>query len=528
VRPDRPERPSTRARPVPFLLAALLVCAACGGSDPTRATPEPEPPTFPGPPATLTLVGPDSAALLLDDSSRATVRVADARGRAVPAAAVTWSTGDPAVAVLGTPGAGAEGSSVAIMARGVGTTVVTASTSGPGGAPVTTSVRVTVAPQFADIAAGGGFACGITGFGRLFCWGDDTQGQLGLGVPSGQCSAFRNPCAVTPKPVALAARVVAVRAGEAHACALDAAGAAFCWGGNARGQLGAGIAGDRSATPLAVAGGHRFASITPGREHTCGLTTGGAALCWGSDRWGQLGGGATAPDRCEIAGTREPCARTPVAVAGGRAFVALAATERATCGLTSAGEMLCWGGGVGGRDAADCQGGEQAICSRVPIANAAGERFTALGVGPTVRCGRTDAGTLRCWGSDVWGYFGNGNAAQTVERPVTAAGGLRLAAIHVGWFYMCGLDDAGAAFCWGQSTSGQVGDGLPGRDVRPAPTPVAGGLRFARLSVPPAGASACAVTRDGRGFCWGDGRLGGLGNGGAADAGEPARVATPR
>jgi alpha-tubulin suppressor-like RCC1 family protein len=49
-----------------------------------------------------------------------------------------------------------------------------------------------------------------------------------------------------------------------------------------------GDAGIRS-TPVAVAGGLTFATLTAGGEHTCGLTSGGAAYCWGNNFSGQLG-----------------------------------------------------------------------------------------------------------------------------------------------------------------------------------------------------------------------------------------------
>jgi len=45
------------------------------------------------------------------------------------------------------------------------------------------------------------------------------------------------------------------------------------------------------ATPAAVPGGLTFAMISAATDHTCGLTTGGLAYCWGSNSHGQLGDG---------------------------------------------------------------------------------------------------------------------------------------------------------------------------------------------------------------------------------------------
>ena len=99
-------------------------------------------------------------------------------------------------------------------------------------------------------------------------------------------------------------------AGDVHTCGLTSGGAAYCWGNNDGGELGDGST-DRRLTPVAVAGGLTFASLTAGWVHTCGLTSGGAAYCWGYNSNGELGDGSTTTGL------------TPVAVAGGLTFASL-------------------------------------------------------------------------------------------------------------------------------------------------------------------------------------------------------------
>ncbi|MGH7669609.1 MAG: Ig-like domain-containing protein, partial [Gemmatimonadaceae bacterium] len=82
--------------------------------------------------------------------------------------------------------------------------------------------------------------------------------------------------------------VTAAVAGFAHSCALVTGGTAYCWGSNASGQLGNDTT-VISPFPLAVSGGHVFASLAAGYSHTCGLTSGGAAYCWGDNTTGALG-----------------------------------------------------------------------------------------------------------------------------------------------------------------------------------------------------------------------------------------------
>ena len=77
---------------------------------------------------------------------------------------------------------------------------------------------------------------------------------------------------------------------QAHACALDAAGVASCWGTNDFGQLGDGTTADR-ASPVAVGLLAGAAQVTAGGAHSCAVTGEGVAYCWGANRHGQLGTG---------------------------------------------------------------------------------------------------------------------------------------------------------------------------------------------------------------------------------------------
>ena len=83
-----------------------------------------------------------------------------------------------------------------------------------------------------------------------------------------------------------------ISTGVWHTCGVTPGGAAYCWGDNFFGQLGDGTSVAR-ATPVPVAGGLRFAAVSAGSFHTCGVTASGAAYCWGDNQNGQLGDGTT-------------------------------------------------------------------------------------------------------------------------------------------------------------------------------------------------------------------------------------------
>lgn len=191
-----------------------------------------------------------------------------------------------------------------------------------------TPVRVRGDARFAGVSAGGFHTCGLAAGGAVYCWGANAEGQLGDGTSSGRTS---------PMPVAGGTGYASLSAGHSHTCAVTLAGVAYCWGLNDQGQLGDGTTTNRSS-PVRVAGDMRFAAVQAGGSgqalgfHTCGLTAGGAAYCWGQNARGQLGEGTlTGPEIvCRLAfpgNPQVPCSTVPVKVTG-------AQSERAGAAIT--------------------------------------------------------------------------------------------------------------------------------------------------------------------------------------------------
>jgi len=141
-------------------------------------------------------------------------------------------------------------------------------------------IPIAAAQQFVAVAGGSSFSCALAIDGRLFCWGDGGQHQLGPNTGD----------RFTPQPVE-GWLFHGIHVGGSTTCGSIALGETLCWGGNWMGQLGTGSEEYAEPNPRPIAGGHRWSVLSLGRSHACGITDGGATYCWGSNGDGQLGVG---------------------------------------------------------------------------------------------------------------------------------------------------------------------------------------------------------------------------------------------
>jgi alpha-tubulin suppressor-like RCC1 family protein len=353
--------------------------------------------------------------------------------------------------------------------------------------------------SFAAVSAGDQYSCGVTTVGAAYCWGENflAPGVLGDGTRTQR---------LTPVLVAGGLTFAAVSAASQHTCGVTTAGAAYCWGLNRSGSLGDGTLDDGfRLSPGLVVGGVNFAALSVGGDHACGVTAAGAAYCWGSNWQGQAGDGTALTSRS-----------SPVPVTGGLTFAAVSAGETHTCGVTIEGTAYCWGYNT------HSQLGEETRINRsspeAPVAG--GLTFTAVSAGSQHTCGVTVAVAAYCWGANDRGQLGDGAKADQWS-PVPVAGAARFTAVSAGFAHTCGVTTTGATYCWGANDHGQLGNGTT-TDAS-GPVRVAGGVRFAAVS---AGRShTCGVTAGGVPYCWGENRRGQLGDGTTTDRHLPVRVA---
>jgi hypothetical protein len=142
--------------------------------------------------------------------------------------------------------------------------------------------------KYRQISTAFDYVCATRIAGGVDCWGRRPEAPL----TDGTCTTAAD-CVNTPTPVTLPAPAVRVTVGWKHACALLNTGEVYCWGDNTYGQLGQTGLG-ASTTPVKVDGGYTFVTISAGSEHTCGIEAGSGAIgCWGRNDAGQLGDGTT-------------------------------------------------------------------------------------------------------------------------------------------------------------------------------------------------------------------------------------------
>lgn len=134
---------------------------------------------------------------------------------------------------------------------------------------------------FAMVAAGQGHGCGVKVDGALYCWGRNASGELGLGASADQ--QIR-----TPQRVGADSDWATVAAGQNHTCAIRADGSLWCWGDNPDGQLGLGDTEPRF-DPTLVSGLDDVEAVALDTFHTCALRASGELLCAGRNDEGMLG-----------------------------------------------------------------------------------------------------------------------------------------------------------------------------------------------------------------------------------------------
>ncbi|WP_083195193.1 hypothetical protein [Pararhodobacter sp. CCB-MM2] len=302
-----------------------------------------------------------------------------------------------------------------------------------------------------QVSAGQFHTCALVISGGVWCWGDGSFGELGIG-PRPRHSIIPRQVRNLPAPVSR------VSAGDGTTCAVTTEGAALCWGYNGSGQVGDGTRRTRRL-PTPVAGlDSNVADISTNGWHSCALLNTTQVMCWGSNISGELGLGHNRDQ------TR------PRLVAGDHHAIAISVGSDHTCLIDENTLAHCWGSGVFG---------ELGIGSfrshNVPVQLPDLSGISQIDLGQSHSCALLIDGELRCWGLNDEGQLGNGSTRER-NQPVRVRIAVRdqPLAISAGASGTCAVVNNGQVRCWGWNFYGQIGNGTDGRRVL-RPTRVSGG-----------------------------------------------------
>jgi alpha-tubulin suppressor-like RCC1 family protein len=402
--------------------------------------------------------------------------------------------------------------------------------------------------DWASITVGLLHACATRNDGSLWCWGDNSHGQL---ATPRQLALSSGPLAVDVPHVMF----TAVSAGDFHTCALSSDGNLWCAGADARGQL-ADMPTHR--VPVEVPGAP-WSSPVAGKHDTCALDSQGLLECWGENGSSQLGDATTTPRMqpqkvddaksptsvtlgdgsvCELRGGARWCwgdnqvsafgdggntsSPLPEAIATSPAQWQRIKTSPGSsveplgdhsCGLDPSGTLYCWGDNA----IHDSNPGINMPLLLAP--SMVQTNVSDFDVGPGYTC-MILSNILECWGRDDYGQVGNGNQPDQLTmvqiNPLVTPVSLALGTIDA-----CVLDATGTASCWGANLYGETGRGATGQAVTPAVI-----VNHTWRAIAVGESHACGIAMDRTLWCWGTDQDGQLGDGQQVQQTSPQQVGT--
>ncbi len=318
--------------------------------------------------------------------------------------------------------------------------------------------------------ASGGHTCVLLEGGAVKCFGKNGFGQLGYGHTE---AVGRNPSPAAIAAINLGEPALRIATGYEHTCVQGTSKRVFCFGRNHLGQLGLGnntSPFDAVADQPAEAQLANFAVQLPelvqlvdlqaGGNATCAVLVDGKVRCWGAMQVAGQNG-----THGHLGDNEQPHVAPPITLAGPARSVTVGLYH--ACAVLNDGGVTCWGsnnyGQLGTGTAAGLGYGGDSLAMPPPVL-----RFESpvreVVAGAFHTCARLDSGKVQCWGDNAFGQLGAGHTQRIGDNePATAAAPLTFAApvvqlasaIH----HSCALLANGAVQCWGNGAGGVLGHG---------------------------------------------------------------------
>ncbi len=260
--------------------------------------------------------------------------------------------------------------------------------------------QISTTEQWQSVSAKSLHTLAITADGKLYAWGANGNGQLGLGHTAIQSI----PALVNVEGVN---NWKSVTTGHGHTVAITTDGKLYVWGANESGQLGFGVHSEIAlyTTPTQISATEQWQSVSTKFSHTVAITTDGKLYVWGDNSYGQLGFGHTAIQNIPLS----------VNVEGVSAWKTASAGYSHTMAITTDGKLYAWGdndyGQLGLGNSGDTQNTPQQVGDKT--------YWKSVSAGNDFTLALTDEGKLFIWGQNDYGQLGLGD--NTVRNTPTLA-----------------------------------------------------------------------------------------------------------
>ena len=386
-----------------------------------------------------------------------------------------------------------------------------------------------LAIRIVKVSNGSYHSFGLTSDGRIYAWGRNTSGELGIGTTLARSNV---PIAVKTTGTPMDGKVVKQVEGGgryegSHSIALASDGTVYTWGLNQYGQLGNNTTiNSRSPVAVQVAGtpmeGKTIVQIAAGADHSLALDSGGALYAWGSNAYGQLGNGTTTNSSVPVA---VKIAGTPLA---GKTIVQIAAGANHNMVLASDGTVYTWGWNYHGQLGNNTKTNSNTIVAVQTIGTPiAGKKIVKIAAGQGHSLALTDDGMVYTWGRNDTGQLGN-NATTDAMLPVavtvtgTPMSNKTIVEIASGARHSLAIDSSGKVYAWGHNGSGQLGNNSTVNALTPVAVQAPADKNIIQVSGSGwLGASSSALTSNGAVYSWGRDLDGQLGDGTNNDSSVP-------
>jgi uncharacterized repeat protein (TIGR02543 family) len=348
----------------------------------------------------------------------------------------------------------------------------------------------------------------LTSIGRVFTWGDNSDGQLGNGN-----NLYRD------KPVEITSsfdlmqndKIVSVSVGTYHSAALSSTGRVFTWGGNSMGQLGDGTFIDKNL-PIEITNSFGLLSndkvtlISLGNNHSSVLSLSGRVFTWGLNYLEQLGNGGRSGEKYSTPGEITRFFN----FTNNDRIISLSFGGNHSSAISNFGRVFMWGMGRYGQIGHGFNNESRSMIDITEKFNLfGGDKIISISLNTFSSSAISSAGRVFTWGYNGWGQLGDGslinkNLPVDITSNFNLDNGDKIRSISLGHNHSSALSSSGRIFMWGANGKGQLGDGTVTSKTIPTEITLEFNLGATeKITTLAMNYFSSVITSEGRVFVWG-------------------------